>query len=71
MKHETRVADHYAGRYSQPTQQPNETDQEYRVRIALYLRDAKNLIVHGQCVLDNVFQQPTEKTFQHLKKLVR
>ncbi len=54
-KSSTRIADHYADEYGQDKQQSKETDQEYRNRIAYYLRDHKNKIKEGQDVLNNIF----------------
>lgn len=50
-----RLADYYAEMYKQNKKQIGETDQEYRNRIAYYLRDNKNKILEGQSVLDNEF----------------
>jgi len=49
------VADHFAEKYKQDKKRANETNQQYRNRIAEYLRDEKNLILSGQSVLDNKF----------------
>ncbi len=54
-KSSVKVADHYADEYGQNKQQPKETDQEYRNRIAYYLRDSKNKTKEGQDVLNNIF----------------
>lgn len=50
-----RVADYYAELYNIDKKQIEETDQDYRNRIAYYLRDNKNKIIEGQSVLSNEF----------------